>query len=175
MPKRKSTLALTTALIALAAAPGCGGHNSEKAQPKRSTIASSNVVVVDRTGSAPGSAKFRVPAHVVVTDRTRIRSLVTALKGLPGFPASVLHEMAGPPARHCPVDFSLRYELRFEVASSGGILTVARASVDPYGCESVTGFGYQRWAACSKSFWRVLGEAVGVRHATDAAFRGRVT
>jgi hypothetical protein len=131
------------------------------------TIASSNVIVIDRTGSVPGKVKFRFPAHVAVTNQTRIRALVAALSGLPRLPNGVFA---------CPLDIFLRYTLRFEtVDAQSQVRIVARVIADPYGCETVTGLGFPRSAARSSGFWRVLGEAVGVSHATVATFQGRAS
>jgi hypothetical protein len=163
MRSRTPILAVAVAFIVLGAAPTCAGQSATKVHAKPVTIASSNVVVVDRTGPAPWKGKFRIPAHVTVTNRTRIRALATALERLRRFPKGVLP---------CPIDFSLRYVLRFEfVVTQSQVMTVARVIADPYGCEKVTGLDYPRWA--SANFWRVLGEAVGVQHATVATFQER--
>jgi hypothetical protein len=166
----KPTLALVAALIALGAMLGCAGQSGKKASARRVTIASSNVVVIDRTGSAglvSGRPKFRFPAHVTVTNRARIRALVAALERLRRFPKGLFA---------CPMDLSLRYVLRFEsVDAQSQVRTIARVTVDPSGCETVTGLGYPRRAPGSASLWRVLGEAVGVPHATVATFQGRAS
>lgn len=159
MRNLKPTVVVVAALLTLGVAPACGGNDAKKALAKPLTIASSNVVVIDRTGSVPGKVKFRFPARVTVTDRARVRALVAALDGLPRFPKGLFA---------CPIDFSLRYTLRFEIVNPNSVRTIASLTVYPSGCETVTGLGYPRRA--SATFWRVLGEAVGVPHATAATF-----
>jgi hypothetical protein len=160
---RKSILAVVAALVVLAAAPACGGHSETKASAKRVTIASSNVVVIDRsTGNSAspgihlGQYFFNFPAHVTVTNKTRVRKLVAALKRLPRFRAG--------DSRCHPFSSAPKIILRFEFVDA--LLrrnTVARLTVDPV-CWEMTGLGYPRWAAHSPYFRRALGKAVGAPH-----------
>jgi hypothetical protein len=112
---------------------------------------------IARHGSAPGGpGVFVIPAHVVIRDRAQARKLARMLCTLPRFPDNI----------HCPIDASLRYEITYTGVGGG-------ASVDPFGCETVSGAGPLRWAARSPGFWRALGAMLGRPNATVDTFRGR--
>jgi hypothetical protein len=114
---------------------------------------------VTRLGSAPGgsSRRFTFPVRVSIESVSRARLLASALCGLPKLPSGVLH---------CPVAYSLRYEVAF--TGAGG-----RASIEPFGCQQVSGAGPVRWAARTPAFWRTLGRALGIPRATRSTFQGR--
>ena len=99
---------------------------------------------------------FEFAARVSITSPVLARSLASAVCGLPRFPAGVFH---------CPADLGLRYRAQF----SG---QVGPATIDPAGCETVTGAGPVRRA--SSGFWPKFGRALGLKKATDATFRGRL-
>lgn len=160
MRNKKPILAVVTALIVLGSAPGCGGHSREKTRAKRVTIASSNVVVIDRpvertSGIQAGQYVFNFPPHVTVTNKTRVRALVAALKRLPRFRAG--------DSRCHPSSSAPKITLRFELVNAQlRRSTVARVTVDI--CGEVTGFGHPRWTVRSRYFWRALGKALGIPH-----------
>jgi hypothetical protein len=153
----KLILAVVASLVVLGVLPSCGGHSGEKASATRATIASSNVVVIDRTvastsGIHVGGYFFNFPAHVTVTNRARVRALVAALKRLPRYRTDLsrCHALGRP-----------KYTLRFEIVSSQvRRSTVARVTVDF--CGEVTGLGHPRLTA--RYFWRAFGKAVGAPH-----------
>ncbi|MGC9974560.1 MAG: hypothetical protein ABSC36_04120 [Gaiellaceae bacterium] len=114
---------------------------------------------VTRTGSPPnGRGVFAFPAQVTLGDAARARVLAAAICGLPRIPGAI----------HCPIDFSLRYVVHFDGFSR-------RISIDPFGCETVTGAGPVRWVTLSPGVWRKLGQTLGLPTATLATFRGRKT
>jgi hypothetical protein len=64
------------------------------------------------------------------------------------------------------MDAFLRYEVSFAGAAG-------RVSVDPFGCQVVSGAGPVRWAGRSPSFWRTLGAMLGKPNASSTTFQGQ--
>jgi hypothetical protein len=108
--------------------------------------------------SSLGGRSFTFPAHVSIPSKLRARAIASAVCGLPPFPSRP----------RCPADYGVRYLVRF----SGPNL---RVSIDPSGCETVTGAGAVRWVATSPGFWRTLGHEMGLPAANSSTFRGRPT
>jgi len=119
---------------------------SEAAPPTCASLASATRVSIVHTGSA---------SRVTVRDAARVRRLASAICSLPNFPSRI----------HCPRDTTLRYIATF--AGGAGAITI-----DPFGCEAVTGLARARWAARSPRFWTVLGDAIGISKATVQTFQG---
>ena len=99
---------------------------------------------------------FEFPARVSVTSPVLARSLASAVCGLPRFPAGVFA---------CPMDLGLRYRVQFNGQ-------VGPVTIDPAGCETVSGAGPVRRA--SSGFWPKFGRVLGLKKTTDATFRGRL-
>jgi hypothetical protein len=118
----------------------------------RDSIQAANVM---RT-SPLGSRSFTFPARVSIATMTRARAIASAVCALPAFPG----------ARHCPADYGIRYLVRFREAN-------LRVSIDPSGCQTVSGAGPLRWATPAPSFWRTVGRAMGMPAASLSTFRGR--
>jgi hypothetical protein len=118
----------------------------------RESIESANVM---RT-SALGSRSFTFPARVSIASKVRARAIASAICGLPSFPG----------ARHCPADYGIGYLVRFRGPN-------LRVSIDPSGCQTVSGAGPLRWAVTAPSFWRTLGRAMGMPAASRTTFGGR--
>jgi hypothetical protein len=116
----------------------------------RETLASAASVTIVPTGPVAG-----VPARVTVRDADRVHALAATICNLPPFPSRI----------HCPRDTTLRYLAIF--AGEAKAITI-----DPFGCEAVTGLARARWAARSPRFWTVLGNAVGISQATVQTFQG---
>jgi hypothetical protein len=112
---------------------------------------------VRRVGNPPSSRwTFGVPARVSISKRARARSLAAAVCALPPVPIGL----------RCLVDFSLRYAVSF----TGDRAIVC---IDPFGCQTVSGVGANRWAARTPAFSRAFASAVGLRGlAPVTAFRG---
>jgi hypothetical protein len=91
------------------------------------------------------------PNQVTVTNPALVRAVIRALCALPVVPPGVYH---------CPaLLLGTAYTLRFSVGSR----PLPLVTINPTGCETVTGVGPVRWVATSPGFWRVLSRAIGVR------------
>jgi hypothetical protein len=112
-------------------------------------------------GTGAQGTGAQIAAAVWVTSVTAVRQVERALCQLPVRP---------PGTYHCPPDFGMSYSLSFWA----GDLALPVVTVDPTGCQLVGGMpGPARWTALSPGFWRVLGSAVGLRHASIASFSGQ--
>src|SRR5262249_52670078 len=67
-----------------------------------------------------------------------------------------------------PADWGIRYRLRFAVRPHWLRPVTAAAT----GCTLVTGLGPVRWMPDLHGFWRVLGKAAGLGHASFTTFAG---
>jgi hypothetical protein len=67
----------------------------------------------------------------------------------------------------CVIDLGIYYRLGFTAANA----TFPTVVVGATGCQTVRGIGPTRWVADS-SFWRRLGNAMGLKTPTYATFRG---
>lgn len=150
----------------------CG--SSPSVAPTTTSTAPSNQVAylcqviprVDRlivTRHAPGNQfHFTFPAVVTVTNAAAARAVATSVCALPDAP---------PYTQPCPSGFAISYHLVFWVQGQkgpGADLIV----VNPTGCQSVTGLGTVREAGSHPAFYRVLGNAMGLKNANDLTFRG---
>jgi hypothetical protein len=115
-------------------------------------------VVIRRIHSNP-AVRIRFPARVVVTTRSRAEDAARAVCSLPLMPPGIFH---------CAIDFGVLYRLSF--TADGRALRPV--TLDAGGCQVVSGLGRVRWAARSPQFWRALGNAAGLRHATFQTFTG---
>jgi hypothetical protein len=120
-------------------------------------------LIVTRTYGFPGNQfHFTFPAVVTVTNAAAARAVATSACALPDAPKG---------AQACPADFAVSYHLVFWVRGQkgpGADLVV----VDPTGCEVVTGLGTGREAMSDPAFYRILGNAMGLKNANYLTFRG---
>ena len=109
---------------------------------------------------------FSFPATVTSRNAVRIRTLAWALCALP--PSSVRLQ--------CTVDLNVLYSLNFGylLHNDLGGRSIALVTVDPRGCEYVTGLSSPRWTRARPQFWSVLGAAIGLPDATPTTFAGKV-
>ncbi len=117
-------------------------------------------LVVHRT--TINKERFGFPATVRVTSAKAARAVARAACALPKPPKGT---------RFCPNAYGPTYHLSF--LSHGR--AVARLEAAPTGCPSVTiGAGTSSPAGrqATGRFWRVLGAALGIAHASDATFAG---
>jgi hypothetical protein len=115
-------------------------------------------VVVRRVHGNP-QLRIRFPARVVIVVPFRARQAAAAVCSLPLRPAGIFN---------CPIDFGVTYQLRFTADGKD----LRPVTIQAGGCEAVSGLGRARWAARSPQFWRTLGSAAGIRHATFRTFGG---
>jgi hypothetical protein len=104
---------------------------------------------------------FSFPAQVTVTDAAEAQAVARALCALAPMPRGPIL---------CPIDWGVSYRLLF--AAGGGRLW--QVKVDASGCQEVSGVSPARWIAGSTAFWSVLGNAVGLSHASSVTFAGTI-
>lgn len=117
-------------------------------------------LTLSRTNTNP--ERFTFPAEITITGVQQAQAVAGALCALPVMP---------PGTFHCPGDFGISYRLAF-VASGRKLRPV---QVQASGCQNVYGLGPVRWIARSPDFWRVLGKAAGISHASYPTFSGTFT
>jgi len=120
---------------------------------------------VDRlivTRHAPGSQfRFTFPTVVTVRNASLARDIAASACNLPKLPGG----------EHCPAAFAVSYHLDFAVKGEkgmGGETIVA----NPTGCQTVVGLGVVRTTALTPSFYRQLGNAMGLKNAGRSRFAG---
>jgi hypothetical protein len=146
---------LATAGVASTASPsGLKSETTLDLCAVRSSI--KEAVVARKNALSSNRLSFTFPAHVVITSRLRARTIASAICGVPSYPG----------ARRCPVDLGVTYLVRFLGPN-------LRVTIDPYGCQTISGAGPVRWAALSPGFWRTLGRQMGMPAATSKTFQGR--
>ena len=122
---------------------------------------------VDRlivTRHAPGSHfHFAFPAVVTADNASLDRKVATAACELPTLPAG----------EHCPAEFPVSYNLDFAVQGEKG-LGGESIEVYPTGCETLRGLGAVRTTAEHHNFFRLLGNAMGLKRAGYFTFAGIV-
>jgi len=163
-----------TILVALGAAlllSACGAPSSKisdlplKARP-HSAYLCQVIPRVDRlivARHAPGNQfHFMFPAVVTVTNAAAARAVATSACALPDAPKG---------AQACPAEFAVSYHLVFAVRGEKGMGGEA-IDVNPTGCQVVTGLGTGREAMSSIAFYRLLGNAMGLKNANYMTFRG---
>lgn len=103
--------------------------------------------------------RFTFPARVDINDPTEAQAVARAVCGLPPMPGG---------AFSCPADWGIKYQLTF--TADGNKLPAV--TIEATGCQTVQGLSRTLWVARTPGFWNVLGKAMGVPHAANAAFRG---
>jgi hypothetical protein len=114
-------------------------------------------LTLSRTNTNP--ERFTFPAEITITGVQQARAVAQALCQLPVMPRGVFH---------CPADFGISY--RLDLVTSGHMLIPVH--VQASGCQNVYGLGSVRWIARSPAFWRALGKAAGLDHASYSTFSG---
>lgn len=109
---------------------------------------------------------FTFPATVVVSSASQVQAAARALCALPVMPKGVFS---------CPMDLGVVYTLRFAVSDGSSATQADPVTLDASGCETVRGLGATRWAATAPGFWRLLGDAMGLRSASRETFAGSLT
>jgi hypothetical protein len=107
---------------------------------------------------------FTFPAIVRSTNTSNIRSLARALCALPVMPKGV---------QACPVDLGVHYTLQFAASGQLGV-SINPVVVSASGCGVVTGLPKTRWVIGRMAFWKVLGVSIGLPHAAEATFAGKL-
>jgi hypothetical protein len=105
---------------------------------------------------------FTFRAVVTVTNAAAARRIASVACGLASAPKG---------AQACPVEFSIWYHLDFAVRGEKGMGGESIA-VNPTGCQTVTGLGAVRTTARRQDFYRLLGNALGLRNAGQSTFAG---
>ncbi len=117
-------------------------------------------LVVRRVDAFPqNDIYFSFPAVTVVTEVASVRDAAKVVCSLPRMPTGVMS---------CPADLGITYRLSF----TGPGETFPTVVVSATGCETVRGIGPIRWVGTSPSFWRRLGEDMGLSSPTWTTFRG---
>ena len=113
---------------------------------------------------APGSHfHFLFPAAFTVTNAAKARAVAKSACALPRLPGG----------EHCPAEFPVSYNLDFAIQGEKGMGGEA-INVYPTGCETVTGLGPVRTTAEHHRFFRLLGNAMGLKDAGYFTFAGIV-
>jgi hypothetical protein len=161
--------ALTCAALAACGSHATGQDASITATPAATVSGGSGLCAntqsvqrlsIRRINSLPQNHEhFTFPAHVNVGDPGKARAVAQAACKLPPMP---------PGGFSCPADWGITYTLNFML---GGKKFPA-VTIDATDCQEVKGLGRTRWVARTPAFWSVLGQAMGIPHASNAAFRG---
>jgi len=154
------------AVVSLVSSASASSTSSTSAPKKNGAYLCQVIPRVDRlvvTRDAPGGQfHFTFSTVVTVTSDKLAREVATSVCGLPHIAHGVYH---------CPAEFAVSYELDFAIRGEkgmGGELIVA----NPTGCELVTGLGTTRSTALRPGFYRLLGKAMGLKHAGRVTFAG---
>ena len=108
---------------------------------------------------------FTFSASVKSTNASHIRALAKSLCALPVMPR---------PLRACTIDLGVRYSLNFAATTVKGPEPIRPIIVSVTGCQVVNGLSPTRWVSPNPHFWTVLGTAIGLPHATQATFAGKI-
>jgi len=161
-PVRALVWAPAVAGLACAVLAGCGQAAARNTAAAGGAVVCADPTHVDRltlsrTNTNP--ERFTFPAEIAITGPQQARSVARALCQLPVMPPGVFH---------CPDDFGISY--RLDLVTSGH--TLIPVHVQASGCQNVYGLGPVRWIARTPAFWRVLGKAAGLSHASHSTFSG---
>ena len=147
------------AALALMALAGCGTAAADTAGGTSTAVCANAARVdrltIDRLNVLHQDFHFVIPAHLTVTDAHQAQTVARVLCALPP---------AGHHAYFCPVDWGIRYQLRFAV----GQHWLRPVTLDATGCTMATGLGPVRFI--SDGFWHALGVAAGLSHASISTF-----
>jgi hypothetical protein len=155
LPAVTASACLALAGCGYAAAGQTGNHPAPAACAR---ITSLDQLTMDRLNPLHQKFRFAAPARITVTDAPQVQAVARALCNLPPM---------GKGAYSCPADSGISYKLRF--AARHHWFRPVKLGVS--GCATVSGLGQVRHVT-SGFFWRVLGKAAGLPHASVAAFAG---
>src|SRR5262249_26674408 len=152
------------AALACIVLAGCGHAAASDTTNGAGTAACANAMhidrlTIDRLNPLHQNFHFAVPAQITVTDARQAQTVARALCALPPVGRGVWS---------CPADWGIRYRLRF-AARHHWLQPVTVAAT---GCRTVTGLGPVRLISGVFGFWRVLGKAAGLGHASLTTFTG---
>ncbi len=108
---------------------------------------------------------FTFPALVKVKKVPNVQSIARALCALPLGPTGVIS---------CPADWGVNYTFQFSVTDGSSVQLVSPVTVDATGCEIVQGLEESRSVLTAPSFWRIVGNAMGLKSATGTTFGGKM-
>lgn len=117
-------------------------------------------LIVTRT-ALTNQFHFTFPRVVTVTNAAAAQAVATSACALPEAPKG---------AQSCPAEFAISYGLVFAVRGEKGLGGEA-IDMNPTGCQGVTGLGTAREAMSRPDFYRLLGNAMGLKNATYLTFR----
>jgi hypothetical protein len=117
-------------------------------------------LIVTRT-ALTNQFHFTFPGVVTVTNAAAAQAVATAACALPDAPKD---------AQSCPAEFAISYRLFFAVRGEKG-MGGEYIDVNPTGCQLVTGLGTVREATTHPAFYRLLGNAMGLKNANYLTFR----
>jgi hypothetical protein len=143
---------------------GCGHAAASDTNNGAGTAACANAtqidrLTIDRLNPLHQDFHFVAPAQITVTGAHRAQTVARALCTLPP---------VGHGVYSCPADWGIRYQLRF-AARHHGFQPITIAAT---GCRTVIGLGPVRLISGVFGFWRVLGKAAGLDHASLTTFTG---
>lgn len=152
------------AALACIVLAGCGHAAASDTTNGAGTATCANAthidrLTIDRLNPLHQNFRFVAPAQITITDARQAQTVARALCALPP---------VGHGVYNCPADWGIRYRLRF-AARHHWFQPITIAAT---GCRTVTGLGPARLISGVFGFWRVLGKAAGLGHASLATFTG---
>ncbi|HEY5265524.1 MAG TPA: hypothetical protein VIJ40_01795 [Acidimicrobiales bacterium] len=108
---------------------------------------------------------FTFPALFKVNKALNVQSIARALCALPLGPTGVIN---------CPADWGVNYTFQFSVTDGSSVQLVSPVTVDAAGCETVQGLDGGRSVSTAPSFWRIVGNSMGLKSATGTTFSGKM-
>ncbi len=152
------------AALACIVLAGCGHAAASDTSNRSGTATCANAthidrLTVDRLNPLHQNFRFAAPAQITVTDARQAQTVARALCALPPMGHGVYN---------CPADWGIRYQLRF----AAGHHWFRLVTIAVTGCRTVTGLGPVRLISGVFGFWRVLGKAAGLSHASLTTFTG---
>ena len=128
------------------------------------TVAEKVTTLTVRRGTFMNPTTFSFPSVVSVSNVASVRTVAKTICATPP-------DMRTGGAIACPADFGLTYRLLFTVPKHIVMPITLRVT----GCGGVDGTGTKGWIHLTPNLFRVLGNAMRLRLATEATFRGKMT
>jgi hypothetical protein len=152
------------AALACIVLAGCGHVAASATNTGAGTATCANAthidrLTIDRLNLLHQDFRFVAPAQITVADAHQAQTVARALCALPP---------AGHGVYNCPADWGIQYRLRF----AAGHHWFRSVTIAATGCRTVTGLGPARLISGGSGFWRVLGKAAGLGHASLTTFTG---
>jgi hypothetical protein len=127
------------------------------------TVANKVTTLTVHRGTFMNPTTFSFPSVVFVGNAASARSVAKAICAIPP-------DMRTGGVIACPADFGLTYRLLFTFPKH----TVTPITLRVTGCGGVDGTGTKGWIHLTPNLLRVLGNAMQLRLATEATFRGKM-